>query len=174
MKKHLFRSLLTVAVITLLVSGASFALFTATTSNASNTFTAGTVTFYQPESAFIDIENLAPGDTGTAGTLAVTYTGSLDAWLGLDSATSGAIFGGATPLEVTISDGANTYLGNAADQVVGLFHTGDSVTFTTSYSMPLAADNSYQSATGSVSLLVHAVQAKNNTNSENDGPISWN
>lgn len=177
--KRLTLSLLAVAAISILVSGASFALFTASASNVDNTFTAGTVSLGSPSDNLVDLTNIAPGDTGNAGTYQITYTGSLDAWLGLDTSTSGAIFGGATPLQVTISDGTNTYSPNATNQVMGLFTNGQSVTLSVDYAMPLAADNSYQGASGTVSMMIHAVQAKNNSQDTDgdgvdDAPISWN
>lgn len=178
MTRKLTLSLMAVALIAMLVSGATFALFSATTTNTTNTFTAGTVALGTPASTMIDVANIAPGDNNTATpyTYAVTYTGSLDAWLGLTTTTSGAIFGGAYPLAITISDGANSYLANAANQVVGTtaVTSGTTKNFSVTYSMPLLADNTYQSATGSLSLLVKAVQARNNTNSAGTAPISWN
>jgi predicted ribosomally synthesized peptide with SipW-like signal peptide len=170
-------SLVSVALVAMLVSGATFALFNASTENTSNTFTAGTVTLGTPSSTVVDVANIAPGDNNTASpyTYAVTYTGSLDAWLGLTTSTSGTIFGGATPLAITISDGVNNYLANAADKVVGAAPVASGVTktFTVTYNMPLAADNSYQGATGTLSMQVKAVQARNNTNSAGTGPVSW-
>lgn len=174
MKKRLALSLLTIAAISLMVSAATFALFSATTTNADNTFTAGTVTLGQPADALIDISNIAPGDSGVAGTFAVTYTGNLDAWLGLDTAVNGAIFGGSNPLTIDIVDNAGNHYNQAAqNQVVGTapVASGTTVTFTANYSFPLAADNSYQGATGTLTMSVHAVQARNNTTG--NGPTSW-
>lgn len=173
-KKRLALSLLTVATISMLVAGASFALFTAETSNAGNTITAGTVTLGTPVSTIANIANVAPGDSGSQ-SLAVTYTGNLNAWVGLDTIATGDLLtadGG--KFELTISDGTKTYNNNAANQVVGLLANGDSRTFIVSWNLPLNTGNDAQGDSASVSLKVHAVQAKNNTNSTNDGPISWN
>ncbi|MFZ5646945.1 MAG: TasA family protein, partial [Bacillota bacterium] len=164
MIKRLSLSLMAVALIAMLVSAATFALFTATTGNESNTFTAGTVTLGQPASTPFTITNLAPGDSGNR-TYTVTYTGSLDAWIGLDTTTAGGLFGGTSPLQFTIKRGATTFDNNASDQVVGLVSHDDALTFDIAYSMPLGADNSYQGQSATVTMLVKAVQAKNNTNS---------
>ncbi|MFZ5649992.1 MAG: TasA family protein [Bacillota bacterium] len=175
MIKRLSLSLMAVALIAMLVSAATFALFTSTTTNQANTFTAGTVTLSQVAGVPFTLSNIAPGDAGTAGTFTVAYTGSLNAWLGLTTSTSGDLFAGTTPLTVTITDGAsNSYLANAANQVVGTaaVGTGTSVTFTVNYSMPLSAGNEYQGDAGTLNMEVKAVQAANNSTSS--GPISWN
>ncbi|MFZ5643574.1 MAG: TasA family protein [Bacillota bacterium] len=175
MIKRMSISLMTVALIAMLVSGATFALFTASTTNTDNTFTAGTVTLGTPALSFITLDNIAPGDSGTVGTYAITYSGSLDAWIGLTTSTSGDLFGGLTPLTVTITDNnSNTYLANQADQVVGQVTNNTTTTFTVNYAMPLAANNDYQGDSGTLSMSVKAVQARNNTNTSGTGPISWN
>lgn len=176
MIKRMSLSLMAVALIAMLVSAATFALFTAQTTNASNTFTAGTVTLTEATGALFTITNIAPGDTGTAGSFTVTYTGSLDAWLGLTTSSEGDLLAGPTPLAITISDGTNSYNVNQANQVVGstAVATGAVKTFTVGYSMPLAAGNEYQGDSASLTMSVKAVQARNNTNTGGTGPISWN
>ena len=73
---------------------------------------------------------------------------------------------------MTITDGTNNYVGNAANQVVGKVSDGASVAFEVLYEMPLAAGNEYQGKGGSVSLTIHAVQSRNNTNAAGTGPTS--
>ncbi|MBF7083260.1 hypothetical protein IT084_09765 [Desulfallas sp. Bu1-1] len=172
MKKRLMLSLMTVALVALLASGATFALFTADTSNVDNTFTAGTVTLDEPATTLIDINNIAPGDSGSF-TYEVAYTGNLEAWLGLDTVLNGDLASGATPLDVTISDGTNNYSSNASDQVLGRFSQDDTVSLDIDWSLPLEADNDYQGASAQLSLSVKAVQAKNNINAAGTGPSSW-
>ncbi len=174
MKKRLVLSLMTVALVALLASGATFALFTAQTTNANNTFTAGTVAINDPFAANVSIGPLAPGDSGDVADYTITYSGTLDAWLGLTASTSGALFTGTHPVDITISDGTNNYDENTAEQVLGLFTNGDSVTLDVDYSWSADADNSYQGATGELNLQVFAVQSANNTNLMGTGPISWN
>lgn len=174
MTKKISLSLLVIAVLSIMVSSASLALFTATTSNIDNSFASGDVTLDESTGTAIQVNNIAPGDSGS-GTYSVTYVGSLDAWLGVDIASSGGLFtcDGANSLQVSISDGANSYALNGANQVVGLFDDGDDVTLTTSWSLPLAADDDCENQTASISLEFHAVQARNNTNATNNGPNSW-
>lgn len=184
MKKRFMLSLMTVALVALLASGATFALFTDTTSNNSNTFSAGTVTLDDPVFTIADITGLAPGDTGSE-EWTVSYSGSLDAYLGLDTKLSGDL---ATPnhtgsdgilangdcLTVTITDNkthnaSNAYDNNADNQLVGKFSQNDTVTFTVEWELPLGANNGYQGDSATLEMLVHAVQADNNSESN----ITW-
>ncbi|HLN64104.1 MAG TPA: TasA family protein [Symbiobacteriaceae bacterium] len=177
MFKRLSLSLMAVAVVALLVSAASFALFTADASNENNTFTAGTVTLTNDTTFHIDIDNLAPGDAGDAGTWNVTYTGSLNAWLGIKAVASGDLMtcDGGGRFTITVSDGTNTYAVNDLNyQVMGMFSQGDPVGINVDYSFALAAGNDCQGDSASLDLYVHAVQSDNNTNATNDGPQDWN
>lgn len=170
--KKILVSLATVGALSALVTGASFALFTAEAVNENNTFSAGTVTFDNMTGFTCDINtdttNMAPGDSGTCN-VSVTYSGSLDAWVGVSYEAVGDLFMGATPMTVAVNgtwDGSFYVLGQMTD--------GDTATATITYNFPLAADNSYQGASGAIDLTFKAVQARNNTNGTNDGPISWN
>lgn len=168
----------TLGITGMLVAGASFAMFSSTANSQTDTFAAGTVVLNGPEAPQnFNIGPIAPGDSvSNAEAYTVTYAGNLNAWIGLDVAESGAIFGGSHPLAVTIKDTANSQtFGVGTDQVVGNAPVADNWTdtFDVSYSMPLAADNTYQGATGTVTLTAHAVQSANNTNNSNTGPTSW-
>lgn len=175
--KRLSMSLLAVGLISLVVSAATFALFSATTTNVNNTFTAGTVTLGTPATTLVNVTNIAPGDSGS-GTYSVEYTGSLGAWLGLDTALSGDLTtcDGGGRFVVNISDGANAYSANAANQVIGAVpvSTGTVVTLTANWALALAAGNDCQADSAQLSMMVHAVQSANNTNGAGTGPISWN
>lgn len=172
--KRVSLSLLAVGVISLVVSAASFALFTATTTNVDNTFTSGTVTLGTPSTNIVSVTNIAPGDSDSY-TYEVEYTGSLDAWLGLDASISGDLTtcDGGGQFTVSISDGVNTY-GTGVNQVLGEFATGGMVNLSLDWALALGAGNDCQAKSADVSLTVHAVQSKNNTNGTNTGPISWN
>jgi spore coat-associated protein N len=169
--KKMILAVATTALGAALVGGASFALFTSSTTNSGNTFTAGTVVVTDTTGHTLTSEdvltgNLAPGDHNTF-TMTVKNNGTLDEWVQVDAAKSaatnaGSIFGGATPLKLSY-----------APDVVKLA-PGESHTFNVDYNFPLAADNSYQSATGSFNVVVDAVQARNNTNGAGTGPQSWN
>ncbi|MCF8010654.1 MAG: M73 family metallopeptidase [Clostridiales bacterium] len=175
MKKRLVLSLMTVAVVALLASGATFALFTAETSNAENTFTAGTVAINDPLETSVDIGPMAPGDSGDVGDWTVTYSGNLDAWLGLTASTSGDLFTGEYPVEITISNNSgDSYDVDGTKQVLGEFTENETITLDVDYSWNVDADNTYKNADGELQLQVFAVQSKNNTNSDGTGPSSWN
>ncbi|MFZ5815198.1 MAG: TasA family protein [Bacillota bacterium] len=172
--KRISLSLLAIAMVSLVVSASSFALFSAQSGNADNTFTAGTVTLGTPVTDFMAINNIAPGDAGTR-SYSIEYTGSLDAWIGISTASSGDLFScdGGGKFNVTLSDGVNTYSSNAANQVVGVFTPGQDLNLTMNWALDLAAGNDCQGDGASVSLMVKAVQYRHNDNGSG-GPISWN
>ncbi len=180
--KRIALSLATIGVVGALTAATSFALFSAQTDNTANTFAAGSVSLTGPQAGYTcDIGNIAPGDSvANACAFQVTYTGSLDAWIGLSTSESGPIFTNAgadtTPLAVSITDSNNAKFDpNAANQVVAEATGGSQWqdTFNISYSMPLAAGNDYQNETGTVDLMVEAVQAANNTNVAGTAPTAW-
>jgi spore coat-associated protein N len=168
LKTKLAMAVATSAAGAAMIAGGSFALFSASTSNTSNTFTAGTVKIADNTanggvwSGAQYIGNLAPGDSEN-GTLTVQNTGTLDEWVQVNPANeTGGLFGGSTPLTITTSDATVFKLAPGATQTIHY-----------TYILPLAADNSYQAATGSVDFNVQAVQARNNTNAGLTGPNGW-
>ncbi|TCP52735.1 camelysin-like metallo-endopeptidase [Tumebacillus sp. BK434] len=171
MKKKIALAMVTTALGATLVGAGSFALFTAETTNTGNNFTAGTLTLQDLSggpiaSQAVNFGNLAPGDNGVV-KMTVKNNGSLDAWVRINQTASNAsrtgdLFGGATPLQLIW------------DAKVVKVPAGGTTTFDVGYLFPLAADNSYQGDTGSFHVVVQAVQARNNTNAANNGPIAWN
>jgi spore coat-associated protein N len=98
----------------------------------------------------------------------VKNAGTLEQWVKIDSidtnsSKTGNLFAGATPLALTL------------DTRVVKLAPNETATFDVTYSFPIAADNSYQSATGSFNVVVDAVQARNNTTTGTTapGPVSW-
>ncbi len=173
--KRISLSLLAIAMVSLVVSASSFALFSAQSGNADNTFTAGTVTLGAPTTDFMAINNIAPGDSG-ARSYSIEYTGSLDAWIGLDVATTGDLMtcDGGGKFITSLTDGTNTYSGNANDQVAGVYTPGQTLNLTLNWALDLSAGNDCQGDGAAVSLMVKAVQHRNNINGTGTGPISWN
>ncbi|MEH7336819.1 TasA family protein [Neobacillus drentensis] len=174
-KKRLAGAALAAGIGVAAISGGTFALFTAGATNTDNTFAAGTVKLGDLTgngnvfSSVTDVGNMAPGDERT-GTITVKNTGSLDAWVTLDSAKgngdgamngTGDLFDGTTPVTFEL------------DSSVVKLAPGGEKTFNVKYLFSKDADNSYQGATGTVTVKVKAVQARNNTNGTNDGPTSW-
>lgn len=153
----MFLSIVSVVLVAGLISGATFALFTAQTGNQSNTFTAGTLSLSsvtpqgQVFTAGMPVDGLAPGDKGT-GILTVKNEGSLDAWVNIVTPLTGTgdLFGGSTPLVVTEANGTK------------LIPAGQSRTFVLNWELPLAAGDSYQGKEGVITINVNGVQAKHN------------
>jgi spore coat-associated protein N len=190
MLKRLSLSLIAIAAITVTVSAATFALFTAGAKNEGNTFSAGTVSLNETSSQSFAITNAMPGDSGT-GSYTVEYDGTLNAWLGLSVGAQGDLFtcDVAYAPAVTVSDGTNTYPLPAVDPanptalatgpmtLVGAVAAPtptvtESRTITVNWNLPLDMGNSCQDKSGSVVLTLKAVQQDSNPN-DAGGP-DWN
>jgi len=171
--KKILMSLATVGALSALITGASFALFTAQTENQNNTFTAGTVRLGSVTgfTCGVNANNMAPGDSGSC-TVKVTYTGSLEAWIGVDYEAEGDLFEGDNPMTISLSGGNGATVDGI--YVLGKYSDGQEATVTVSYDFPAEAGNAYQEAEGEIELSFVAVQARNNTNDAGNGPISWN
>jgi hypothetical protein len=129
--------------------------------------------------------------TDTTCTYNVKYTGSADAWLGVDvTVTNGspALYDGtANGLQLYLKDGSTTYLtstaptaGTTYKQQGGTSATlsagttsnllvsttaatqNTAVSFTLDYAVPSASGNTYQGGSATVTLTFHAVQSGNN------------
>jgi predicted ribosomally synthesized peptide with SipW-like signal peptide len=72
------------AAVAALVSGATYGLFSATSSSHSNTFAAGTVTLGSGTSGACSVSNMLPNGVQSTCTLTATYSGSVHAYVGLD------------------------------------------------------------------------------------------
>ena len=193
----------TVAAVATLVAGFTFGLFSASESSGANTFTAGTVSVGtgSPASVTCIISNMVPGDSSATApigstadascTYNVKYTGSANAWLGVDVAVangSTALYDGtATGLQLYLSDGTHTYLTSTAPTAGTTYKqqggasaslptgttlnllvstspatTGTTVNFTLDYALSAASGNGYQGGNTTVTLTFHAVQSGNN------------
>lgn len=174
-KKKFAGAILTTALGATLIGGGTFALFHATAENTGNTFTAGTLTINDVTGGAVfkdsmNITNLAPGDQDEK-TLKIQNTGNLDAWVKIDSIVTNAdnipnnnvgdLFEGDNKVQVTY------------DSAPILIHPSETHEFKVRYNFPAAAGDEYQGKTGTFTLNVKAVQARNNYNSTNDGPESW-
>ncbi|MDW7649925.1 MAG: TasA family protein [Bacillota bacterium] len=152
-KGKVIYSLLLVALVAALVGGATMAVFTSTDSNTANNFQAGTVIVTAGDivtSSTINITNMAPGDV-YEGSFTVANAGSLELYFDTQALAIGTLFEGTTPAVVTFTP-ENAVLAPGGSTVVNF-----------SVNFPLAADNSYQGAAGSVQFAVNAVQTANHT-----------
>jgi predicted ribosomally synthesized peptide with SipW-like signal peptide len=166
--KKIALSLLAVGLVAVLVSAASFALFTAQAVNNNNTFSAGTVTLGAVAGCSNTINNIAPGDSGNFN-CTVTYTGSLAAWIGYTASMSG-------DLTTCDSGGKFTAPGlnlSAVPAVLGgTAMSGDTRTVPVHWDFALSAGNDCQGDGGTITVNFYAVQSANNTTGA--GPTSWN
>lgn len=166
--KRILLSLATVGVLSALITGSTLALFTADPKSQSNTFSAGTVTLGSIAVAECDAKNLAPGDSHTC-TVEVKYTGSLEAFIGVQVSKSGDLFAGSKPATVELSGGQDWHKGY---YLLGKYADNGKASVTATVRFPAEAGNGYQGAKGTVTLTFVAVQAKNNE--QNGKPKSWN
>jgi hypothetical protein len=146
-------SVVSVILVAALVGGATFALFTAQSLNHTNNFTAGTLAIANADKTPWDVMvgNMAPGDVFEK-TITVTNTGSLELEFAGTFSRTGAIFAGTNKALVDLLNG------------YGVLAPGASQDVTVRVTLPLAADNSYQTATGNVTVTFHAFQTRNLTN----------
>ena len=86
------------AAASLIVTGATFALLTASMSSGSNSLAAGTVTLTDSAVANCPISNLLPNGTATACTFTATYAGSAAAYLAVNVLIETQAGGGGTRL----------------------------------------------------------------------------
>jgi hypothetical protein len=209
----------TVAAGAALIAGATFGFFSSSgTAGGNNTFTAGTVFVDKDSTSQITciVGPMSPGDTQSSGAgqdgaceYDIVYTGNVNAFLGLDvvvtgtdgtpvvaygqttvpSAAHGLYDGTANGLQLTISDGTNTYVSGTSYNTQVLIPTPTTLSIdgageaavskllmntvavtnaatkhlTVNYTLPTGAGNAYNAAYSTVQLTVHAVQFDNVT-----------
>lgn len=157
MKKSLVVAFLLTIVGALLIGGATIAWFTSEDTNEDNSFAAGTLEISLDKDngqKYFDISNMQPGDHGST-KLTVSNVGSLGLRYNFGLTREGGLFQGDNPLVIVIKDSNDKVVDpTAVRQMV----PGSNETFTVSWSMPEAADNSYQGATGQLGIGVYAEQ----------------
>jgi len=163
LKGKLALSFATIGLVSSLVGGATFAIFTDSATNDNNTFTAGTVDISMDKpngTKYFNIGNIAPGDDGSA-PVTVTNDGSLELRYDLDDTLTGDLAAGANGLTVTIKDAAGNVITPGTDNN-RVLAAGASETLTVEWELPLAADNQYQGDSATYGLTVNAEQTRNN------------
>lgn len=148
----LLLGILSVVVMMSLIAGATVALFTADAANEDNTFTAGTLSISQADKTTWDIKvgNMAPGDSFEK-LITVTNTGTLALEFASTNSRVGALFAGPHRAFVELFDG------------YGDLAPGQSQDVRVRVTLPREANNTYQGATGTVTVTFHAFQTKNLT-----------
>lgn len=156
MRRKIFMSMMMIALVAALVGGATFALFTDTTTNADNTFAAGTVDISAgPQTYNVAIDNMAPGDS-IPGSFVVKNEGSLKLWYQVTSSATGDLFA---------LDANHAVVVPPTTEWKAL-EPGQSDTVQYNVSLPLDAGNKYQGVSGTLSFTVNAEQFDNNPNPE--------
>lgn len=159
----MFISLTLIFLVAALVGGATFALFTDTSTNVGNSFQAGTVIVRLSESTILETdafkaENMAPGDV-IRGSFTIKNDGTLDQWYRIVPIfDDGTLFTGDWPAVLTIKD----YDYKAEDPWKEL-KAGDSVEVEFELALDENAGNYYQEAEGAISFRVDAQQVRNNS-----------
>lgn len=99
-------TLLVIGVAGLLAGAGSYAVFTATTGNAGNSFASGTVAIQDNDSntAMLALANAKPGDADTS-CIRIEYTGSLDSTVRLYGSVSGSL---ANYVTLTVTRGTDS------------------------------------------------------------------
>lgn len=141
-------------------------------------FNAGTVTLNQtnPEATVnCTVNTVAPGDSGNACTMAVDYTGSLPAYIGVQLVGGGYLYNHEN-MQFGVIDPNNagwasmTYEPTSATSPSVIFDgpatpgtpTPQTTDLTIGYSLPTSADNNGQGQQGTVTVTVFAVQQAHN------------
>lgn len=156
MRSKIFMSMMMIALVAALVGGATFALFTDTTTNANNTFAAGTVKISAGTQTYtVAVDNMAPGDS-IPGSFVVKNEGSLKLWYQVTSSATGDLF--------TLD--ANHAVVVPPTTEWETLDPGQSATISYNVTLPLEAGNDYQGKTGTLSFTVNATQYDNNPNHE--------
>lgn len=156
-KKSLVVAFLLTMVGALLIGGATMAWFTSEAENNDNSFVSGTLEIGLDKNngqKYFDIRNIQPGDNGSS-QLTVANTGSLELRYTFNLTKEGGLFEGKNPLSLVIKDSSGSVVDPSANRRLS---SGESETFTFSWSMPKEADNSYQGQSGTLGIGVYAEQ----------------
>lgn len=162
MKKRIAMSLATIGLVSSLVGGATFALFTSSATNTGNNFTAGTVVISMDKpdgTKYFDLNTIAPGDSGSA-PVVVKNGGSLELRYDIAQTLDGELAAGTDGLKVTIKDSAGAVITPGDNNRV--LAPGGTETLTVSWTLPLAAGNEYQGDSALLGITLNAEQTKNN------------
>ncbi|MGE5423599.1 MAG: TasA family protein [Ignavibacteriales bacterium] len=166
MKRKLMFAVIAVMLAATLIGGATFALFTGSTTNAANTFQAGTVVVNAGEPSYsqqVDIANLAPGDV-VEGEFQVSNDGTLPLWFKVTPETAGDLFSGEFAACVEVTDPATQWTALNNDS-----------TFTVKYKVHYPIGATVQAQSGTLRFLIDAEQLPHNPKNQlGDYTGQWN
>lgn len=162
LKRKLMTSVMTMGLVSALVGGATFAIFTDSSPNENNTFTAGTVILASDNltSWSEGVDNMAPGDTVTKDVY-VRNDGTLELRYDVAAEQEGYLLEeGSYPAEVTYYRNGTEFTPGNNDFVLAADDPQDTITI--EVYLPYDAGNNYQNASGSIGLTFDAEQTINN------------
>lgn len=175
MRKKIVASMLVIALAAALLGGAISAWFSAEASTNA-TFTAGTLDLADLQPSLVTISDMAPGDKTVAENITIRNTGSLELFYRISFVNSGSgTLGQVLHLWIDgVDKGAQEDLGTGYifDSTMKL-SGGASEVISVSFELPGTAGNEYKGESFSGSLVVQAVQVKNNIDVDGN-PINWN
>lgn len=158
-------SLATIGLVSSLVGGATFAVFTDEDSNTANTFTAGTLDINVNEVVDnkVSFSNLAPGDSGTTDAFTVSNDGTLELRFDIKQTLTGSLVkeNDDKDLAVTLQEQTDGTWANVSSTEDIVLAPDELKTYRLSYSFPLAADDTYQGGTASYQVTFNAEQTRN-------------
>jgi len=160
MKKRIAVGLATVGLISTLIGGATFSIFTDSATNSGNTFKAGKIDINSQvaQEWTVGCDNMAPGDVKVE-KLTVSNDGTLELRYDVSADIQGALFGGANPTQVKFLKDGEEFTPGDNNFVLA---PGESDEITVEVTMPKDAGNEYQEATGSIDINFAAEQTANN------------
>lgn len=152
-------SLMIIGLVSALVGGATFAIFTDSAVNQNNTFTAGTLDIVlnndtDDEVTSFNVTDIKPGDSGSA-IVNVKNNGSLALKYNMTITKNGDLFGGSNPIAITVKNSAGTVLNLADFRDLAV---GANEDLTVEWSFPSSAGNEYQGKSGTFDLTFNAEQ----------------
>jgi hypothetical protein len=149
-----------VLVGSMIIGGASVALFTSTSENQGNHFLAGTLSIQldrENNVHYFDINNIAPGDRGSEEVI-ISNTGSLPLQYNITTNLIGSLASGTHPLRVFVVDLNGTPI--SSNQQQRLNH-GENDVVVVHWEMPLEAGNEYQDGSATLAIIINAEQIVN-------------
>lgn len=171
MRKKIVVSMLVIALAAALLGGAVSAWFSAEAiTNA--TFTAGTLDLADLQPSLVTISDMAPGDKTVAENITIQNTGSLELFYRISFEEGSGTLGEVLHVWIDgVDKGILDDLGYIFDSSMKL-SGGASTVIPVIFELPEDTGNEYKGATYSGSLVVQAVQVKNNIDVDGD-PINW-
>lgn len=172
MRKKIVVSMLVIALAAALLGGAVSAWFSAEASTNA-TFTAGTLDLADLQPSLVTISDMAPGDKTVAENITIQNTGSLELFYRISFEEGSGTLGEVLHVWIDgVDKGILDDLGYIFDSSMKL-SGGASEVISVSFELPGTAGNEYKGESFSGSLVVQAVQVKNNIDDDGN-PINWN